>query len=604
MPDTVRVRSALWFLLAALAGAPAAVAPAAALSSYAVSAEDAPGSSTGAPVVALGVPDYRFVNDAGLPYGGTNADVFSPGESTVLAFPVPIRNVEGQHDLLVSAFVGGAGATDSAQVRVDVSSDGASFETATTFDTAQGRDPAYYPGQETGFESVKHFKVELGSADYVTHVRLTNLAGTAEGLRLDAVEGLHPFVESSHAFEIRFERYNKDSVQRFLVRIKNLSDVGGEPIRELRITKPDAPSVRLEDTRRSIFATSGLARFLCVENCVGDNVPVIPFSRHAWSLDGVSEAPPGVGLAPGLQAGNRRSESFDVDDNSGGYLTAFSFAVTFADGFVHAFDYDDVLAQGARGAIYQKYLYFSSTPTLSGPRPTDTYELVGPPRCADGLDNDGDGRVDAPADPGCDDPADEAETAPALPCDDGVDNDGDGLVDHPDDPACADPLSPTEESACSDALDNDGDGLVDHPYDPGCASPASNLEDPACNNGSDDDGDLDIDFPRDLGCSASSDDTETAPTLPCDDGADNDGDGLVDRPDDPGCRTAWSATESPACDDGADNDGDGLADLADPQCGGRPWWGSEAPSAACGLGFELALLLPLLALRRVRAARS
>ena len=36
------------------------------------------------------------------------------------------------------------------------------------------------------------------------------------------------------------------------------------------------------------------------------------------------------------------------------------------------------------------------------------------------------------------------EHAPTLPCDDGIDNDGDGLIDYPNDPGCAGPSGPTE----------------------------------------------------------------------------------------------------------------------------------------------------------------
>jgi hypothetical protein len=68
----------------------------------------------------------------------------------------------------------------------------------------------------------------------------------------------------------------------------------------------------------------------------------------------------------------------------------------------------------------------------------------------------------------------------------------------------------------------------------------------------------------------------------------------------------------PACSDGFDNDGDGLIDWdggadwnggipitdPDPQCVGKPWRDREAPhprrSYPCGLGVELALLLPCL----------
>ncbi len=72
-----------------------------------------------------------------------------------------------------------------------------------------------------------------------------------------------------------------------------------------------------------------------------------------------------------------------------------------------------------------------------------------PAACADGLDNDGDGLVDFPADPGCASSSDTDETdAPPPPppaaCADGLDNDGDGLTDYPADPGCADLLDTDE----------------------------------------------------------------------------------------------------------------------------------------------------------------
>ena len=61
-------------------------------------------------------------------------------------------------------------------------------------------------------------------------------------------------------------------------------------------------------------------------------------------------------------------------------------------------------------------------------------------QCADGIDNDGDGLIDFPADPGCVDPADndEVDPTPLAQCADGIDNDGDGLIDFPADPGCVD----------------------------------------------------------------------------------------------------------------------------------------------------------------------
>jgi hypothetical protein len=66
--------------------------------------------------------------------------------------------------------------------------------------------------------------------------------------------------------------------------------------------------------------------------------------------------------------------------------------------------------------------------------------------CADGIDNDGDGRVDL-EDPGCAGADDDREQEPAPGggvCDDGQDNDLDGTVDFPDDGDCDGPDDPSE----------------------------------------------------------------------------------------------------------------------------------------------------------------
>ncbi len=344
------------------------------LSSYAIGAVDELGV-TGVSAVGLGVPDYAFVNDAGLGFGGTSSEVFEPGEATVLAFPVPLRAIAGQHDLVISAFVGGLGATDNAMVQVEVSGDGTAFATVATFDTEEARDRSQ-DRPENDHEGVKHFWIDFGAEDDVTHVRLTNLGGTAEGLRLDAVEGLHPATSSLHAFELRLERYRPDFHQRFIVRIKNIADGAGVPIREFRIDRPPGPGTTLEDTDDSLFGLDG--EFLCVENCIPDNGPLIPFSRHAWSVDGIVEAPPGQGLDPGRQASHLRFRNFDLDTLNTTYLSGYSFTVTFADGLVHTLDYDaDVLK--AIGNLYQKYQYHAEDPAESGPRPVDYYEFRAEP---------------------------------------------------------------------------------------------------------------------------------------------------------------------------------------------------------------------------------
>lgn len=172
--------------------------------------------------------------------------------------------------------------------------------------------------------------------------------------------------------------------------------------------------------------------------------------------------------------------------------------------------------------------------------------------CADGIDNDLDGSVDAD-DSGCRDEGSEA-TVPGcakLPeCFDGVDNDADGLVDAADDDCVADRDWEGEVPECADGVDNDGDGLADR-ADDGCTNEADRVEGTAREGVGD-----------------------------CEDGADNDGDGLVDDQD-PGCREGFSGhlrydfeqrTECapPVAERGeepTDDDADGAADHpADPDC--------------------------------------
>lgn len=201
--------------------------------------------------------------------------------------------------------------------------------------------------------------------------------------------------------------------------------------------------------------------------------------------------------------------------------------------------------------------------------------------CSDGLDNDGDGRIDYPFDPGCASATDTDESNAPLPaCSDGIDNDGDGKTDYPADPGCSGATDADESNAaapaCSDGFDNDGDGRTDFPSDSGCAS-ATDVDEtdpgpaPACSDGVDNDGDGRTDFPADPGCNSATDgDERDAPSTQCRDGVDNDGDGLIDYPADPDCTSADDTSEAkivngtpcPGCICVADLDGDGAADTA------------------------------------------
>lgn len=87
------------------------------------------------------------------------------------------------------------------------------------------------------------------------------------------------------------------------------------------------------------------------------------------------------------------------------------------------------------------------------------------PRCADGADDDGDGKADWPADPGCADGRDDDETDPAMApaCANAADDDGDGRVDWPADPGCTAAGDDDERDQCVaglEVLDVPPDGVV------------------------------------------------------------------------------------------------------------------------------------------------
>ncbi|HEX7829798.1 MAG TPA: hypothetical protein VF787_09080 [Thermoanaerobaculia bacterium] len=197
------------------------------------------------------------------------------------------------------------------------------------------------------------------------------------------------------------------------------------------------------------------------------------------------------------------------------------------------------------------------------------------PQCSDGFDNDGDLAVDWPADPHCWGPNDNLEANYNGPhganpqCDDGIDNDGDGKVDYPDDPQCnGNPNFYLEGLGyCNDGFDNDGDGKIDFGSGPNNDKGCSSLSDfdetnGACADGIDNDGDGDTDYPADAGCSS----TDGIENPQCDDGIDNDGDGKIDfgsgPNNDTGCSSASDNQEvNSICNDGIDNDGDGKIDF-------------------------------------------
>ena len=142
---------------------------------------------------------------------------------------------------------------------------------------------------------------------------------------------------------------------------------------------------------------------------------------------------------------------------------------------------DDVraVAIGSGGQVF-------AAGSAYGPQRITLFKLDGAtgspvqPQCQNGMDDDGDGAVDFPADAGCASPSDAFETAD---CADGIDNDGDGKIDYglmaSNDPGCrsARPKA-LENPECSNGIDDDADGAIDHPADPQCTYPSGDREAP------------------------------------------------------------------------------------------------------------------------------
>jgi hypothetical protein len=110
----------------------------------------------------------------------------------------------------------------------------------------------------------------------------------------------------------------------------------------------------------------------------------------------------------------------------------------------------------------------------------DLLAIIDQPDCDDGLDDDGDGLTDYPADPGCSSPTDSDERELSLACDNALDDDGDGTIDLADG-GCTDPSDTSERgalAACDNGIDDDLDTLIDYPDDPECLHPTGIAEVP------------------------------------------------------------------------------------------------------------------------------
>jgi hypothetical protein len=92
--------------------------------------------------------------------------------------------------------------------------------------------------------------------------------------------------------------------------------------------------------------------------------------------------------------------------------------------------------------------YYAHLLQITGSNPT--------PQCEDGIDNDGDGFIDYPADPACSSEDDDSESPQNFyQCNNGIDDDGDTLIDYPEDPSCTSPYITTELPKQSTSEPND-----------------------------------------------------------------------------------------------------------------------------------------------------
>ena len=163
-------------------------------------------------------------------------------------------------------------------------------------------------------------------------------------------------------------------------------------------------------------------------------------------------------------------------------------------------------------------------------------------QCQDGVDNNGDGTVDFPNDPGCSSASDNSETtvcpgAACPACADGVDNDGDGDLDYPDDSGCD-----AASGGAEGCVDSDPIVAITAPTTTGTLVGATDDHDPVCvtTNGTDRIFTLDVPALQSLSIDTEGSVVDTAlsfmtdaceePSLACDDdGGVGTGDSLITR---------------------------------------------------------------------------
>ena len=172
------------------------------------------------------------------------------------------------------------------------------------------------------------------------------------------------------------------------------------------------------------------------------------------------------------------------------------------------------------------------------------------PQCNDGIDNDGDGKIDYPNDPGCIDYADNNETDTiANTCydtDNGINFSATGTVYGIRNGIAFNHTDYCDVSGSAMKYNCTASGWSGYLYSCGigryCSSGRCFYLGYQCSDGKDNDGDTKIDYPNDPGCTSVYDNNERG-TNACDDGIDNDVDGKIDYPNDTTCLSPSGTSE-------------------------------------------------------------
>jgi hypothetical protein len=200
----------------------------------------------------------------------------------------------------------------------------------------------------------------------------------------------------------------------------------------------DPPSLQagvslVVDTSRGVFESEG--------SCGGRGSPEVAFQyRLSRDVEALEITTVGAGTQVPTTLYVRRTACLDVDSE---------VACQREDQAANPPGHTLVVDHPTRGDYY---IFADGVAGAGGPVQITVNERP-LAECLNRLDDDDDGRIDYPADPGCEEPNDREEFNDTFPeCSDDEDNDGDGLVDYPLDIGCVSAGSSSEVDQCGQGI--------------------------------------------------------------------------------------------------------------------------------------------------------